>query len=352
MNLVSLIILILILGIIIFVHELGHFLAAKKSGVYVEEFALGMGPKIFSFKRKKDETLYSIRLFPIGGFVSMANSEEDSSTKLRKDQVLENKSFFQKLTVLIIGIIFNLILALLLLFINGLIYGNLDTRPFIGGIEEDSPAYNSGIKEGDLILKVEGIEVKTYNDVLIEINKNESLEKFTFLIKQDNKNKEVVITPVTKEIDGSEVRSFGIAFANKRYYGFSTTIKYSLKEFGNMIKNIIVILANLVTGNISLKNLSGPIGIYTIIDNVKSSFENLIYLTAYLSINVAVINLIPIPVFDGGRILLLVIEKIINKKLNPNVEKYLNLIGFIMLIVLTIYVTLNDIVKIFTTYGG
>lgn len=350
MNLISLLILILILGIIIFVHELGHFLAAKKNGVYVEEFALGMGPKIFNFRRKKDETLYSIRLFPVGGFVSMANSEEDGPNKLRKDQILENKSFLQKVTVLIIGVVFNLILAFSLLFINGLIYGNSDTRPFIGQIEENSPAYNSGLKKGDLILKVEGVKVKTYNDVLIELNKNEALEEFTFLIKQDEKSKEIIITPVNKEIDGEEVRSFGIAFANKKIHGFLNTIKYSVKEFGNMMKSIFVIIANLITGNISLKNVSGPIGIYTIIDNVKETgLENLIYLTAYLSMNIAIINLIPIPVFDGGRALLVVIERIINKKLNSNVEKYLNLIGFIMLITLTVYVTLNDIIKIFTT---
>lgn len=348
MNLISLLILILILGIIIFVHELGHFLAAKKNGVYVEEFALGMGPKIFSFKRKNDETLYAIRLLPIGGFVAMANSEEDASVKLRKNQILENKSFFQKITVFIIGILFNLVLAFLLLFINGLIYGNNDTRPFIGGIEEDSPAYNSGIKEGDLILEVEGVKVKTQNDVLIEINKNESLEEFEFVVKQDDEAKKMVISPVTKEINGSKVRTFGIAFKNNKIYGFVNTIKYSSKEFLNMLKSIIVILANLFTGNISLKNLSGPIGIYTLIDNIKATgFENLIYLTAYLSVNVAVINLIPIPVFDGGRILLLIIEKILKRKLNPNVEKYLNLIGFILLIILTIYVTLNDIMKIF-----
>ncbi len=348
MNLISLLILILILGIIIFVHELGHFIAAKKNKIYVEEFALGMGPKIFSFRRKKDETLYSIRLFPVGGFVSMANSEEDSSGKLRKDQVLENKSFLQKLTVLILGIIFNFILAFFLLFISGLIYGNPDTRPFIGNIEKDSPAYISGLKEGDLILEVEGSKVKTYNDVLIELNKNEELKKFSFLVSQNESNKKIIITPVDKEIDGEKVRSFGLSFANNKIYGFINTVKYSVIEFGNMMKSIFVIITNLITGNISLKNVSGPIGIYTIIDNVKETgLENLIYLTAYLSMNIGIINLIPIPVFDGGRILLVLIERILNKKLSPNVEKYLNLVGFILLISLTIYVTLNDILKLF-----
>lgn len=351
MDLVSLIILILILGTIIFVHELGHFIAAKKNGIYVEEFSLGMGPVIYSFKRnkkKKDETLYALRLFPIGGYVSMANSQEDGPKELRDDQVLENKTFLRKLIVLITGILFNFVLTFLLLFINGLIFGNPDTRPFIGKVDMDSPAYVAGLKEGDLILEVEDVIVKTYNDVLIELNKNEKMESISFLIENETEKKQIDITPALKEIDGQKVKVFGISFAASKTYGFVNSIKYSVGEFANMMKSILVVIANLVTGNISLNNVSGPIGIYSIIDNVKDTgIENIIYLVAYLSMNVAIINLIPIPVFDGGRILLFAIEKLLNKKLHPNVEKYLNLIGFILLLLLTIYVTLNDILKLF-----
>lgn len=348
MNLLSLLIFIIILGLIIFIHELGHFLAAKKSKVYVEEFSLGMGPKIYSFKRKNDETTYSLRAFPIGGFVSLINTEEEGK-KVRKDQVLENKSFFQKISILLIGILFNFLLAIFLLFLGGLIFGSPDTRPFISSVEENSPAYISGIKEGDLILKVENKKVDTYNDVLLELTKTSENEEYVFLVREKNKTeKEIVVTPTIKEENGEQVKKFGIAFSNTKKTGFINAVKYSINEFLNITKNIFAIIISLFSGNISIKNISGPIGIYSLIDNVKSTgFFNIIYLTAYLSVNIGIINLIPLPIFDGGRALIVFIEKILNKKVDHKIENVLNYIGFILLIILSLFVTFNDILKLF-----
>ncbi len=348
MNLLSLLIFIIILGIIILIHEFGHFIASKKAKVYVEEFALGMGPKIYSFRRKNDETLYSIRLFPIGGFVSLINTEEEGK-KVRKDQVLENKSFFQKLSIILIGILFNFLLAIFLLFIGGLIFGSPDTRPIISSVEENSSAFVSGIKEGDLILEIDGKEVSTYNDVLIELTKKRESNDYEFLIKDVKEEiKKLTVTPTVQDENGEQVKKFGIAFSSQKNTGIISALKYSVNEFLNITKNIFSIILSLFSGNMSIKNISGPIGIYSLIDSVRSTgLFNIIYLTAYLSINVGIINLIPLPIFDGGRALVIIIERIINKKVDVKIENILNYIGFTLLILLSLFVTLNDILKLF-----
>lgn len=345
--LITLIILIVVLGIIVFIHELGHFLAAKKSGVHVYEFALGMGPKIFSFKRKGDPTIYSLRLLPLGGFNALA-SEVESSKGVRKEEILENKTYLQRFFVLIMGIVFNFILAVILLFINGLIYGSPVTDPYIGKVLENSPAYEAGLQTDDLVLSINGKNVKSFDDVLLE-TKFTSEDTYEFIVLRDKKEVKVDIKPnITKDEEGKEIREFGFGTSVKKEKGFVNALKYgAISTYKNSI-SVFKILGKLVTGKIGADNLSGPIGVFSVIDNVKSSgLESLIYLTAYLSINVAIINFIPIPVFDGGRILLLLIEKIKGKKLNPKIENTLNNIGTILLLMLMVYVTLNDILKIF-----
>lgn len=344
---ITLIILILVLGIIVFIHELGHFIAAKKSGVHVYEFALGMGPKIFSFKRKGDPTIYSLRLLPLGGFNALA-SEVESSKGVRKEEILENKTYLQRFFVLIMGIVFNFILAVILLFINGLIYGSPVTDPYIGKVLENSPAYEAGLKTDDLVLSINGKNVKSFDDVLLE-TKFTSHDTYEFLVLRDGKEVKVDIKPnITKDEEGKEVREFGFGTSVKKEKGFVNALKYgAVSTYKNSI-SVFKILGKLVTGKIGADNLSGPIGVFSVIDNIKASgLESIIYLTAYLSINVAIINFIPIPVFDGGRILLLLIEKIKGKKLNPKIETTLNNIGTILLLILMLYVTLNDILKIF-----
>lgn len=344
---ITLIILILVLGIIVFIHELGHFIAAKKSGVHVYEFALGMGPKIFSFKRKGDPTIYSLRLLPLGGFNALA-SEVETSKGVRKEDILENKTHLQRFFVLIMGIVFNFILAIVLLFINGLAYGSPVTDPYIGKVLENSPAYEAGLKTDDLVLSINGKNVKSFDDVLLE-TKFTSHDTYEFLVLRDGKEVKIDIKPnITKDEEGKEVREFGFGTSVKKEKGFVNALKYGVVSTYKNSISVFKILGKLVTGKIGADNLSGPIGVFSVIDNIKASgLESIIYLTAYLSINVAIINFIPIPVFDGGRILLLLIEKIKGKKLNPKIETTLNNIGTILLLILMLYVTLNDILKIF-----
>ncbi len=344
---ITLLILILILGLIITIHEFGHFISAKKAGVYVEEFSIGMGPVIWKSKKDKGGTTYSLRLLPIGGFVAMA-SEAIEGKKLKKSQILENKNFFVRLAVLLMGIIFNFILCIVMLFINGIIYGSPDNTPIIGQILEESPADHYGLKTGDIIKKINGVKMTSWDDVLLEISVKKPLDEYDFVIERDKEEYSFLVVPnkVVNE-EGEEVNSFGIGVNITKNYGFVSALKYSFTGFAEMFRSIVMVLKNLFTGGVSVKNLSGPVGIFTVIDQVKSTgFENIIYLIAYLSVNVGVINLLPIPVFDGGRVVLLIVETISRKKY-PKLEMVLNYIGFGLMILLMLVVTFNDILKLF-----
>lgn len=345
----TLIILFLMLGIIVFIHEFAHFIMAKKIGVYVDEFSLGMGPVILKYKPKKSETTYSLRALPIGGYVSMADKEIKDS-KIKKDKILENKSFLQKFLVLIAGIVFNCLSAILFFFISGLFYGRPVNEPFIGAVSESSPAYNAGIIKGDKIEKINGIQIENWDDIVLELSAKELKEKYEFeILKKDGTIKTYTLVPIINKTEKGETRSFGISAGEpKKEKGFLPALKYGIFGFIDNSKTIFRILGSLFTGEVKMESLSGPVGIFGVINEVKSQgLEILLYLTAYLSINVAIINLLPIPVFDGGRILLIIIEKITNKKTNEKIENALNIIGFGLMILLMIFVTFNDIIKLF-----
>lgn len=346
---ITLLILILILGLIIAIHEFGHFIAAKKSGVYVDEFSLGMGPVLIKYKPKKSETTYSLRVFPIGGFVAMAEKEDPNNKKIKKDRVLENKSFLHKFIVLINGIFFNCLLAILLFFISGLIFGRPVQDPIIKSVSENTPAYFAGLETGDKIIKINNTTVETWDDFVLEVSAKKIKDNYVFtVLKSDGSTKTYDIVPEIKEINGEETRVFGIQIEGATHKkGFTNAIKYAFEGFWDNTITIFKIVGSLFTGEVSVNTLSGPVGIFSLIDSVRSQgLEVLLYLTAYLSINVAVINLVPIPVFDGGRILLLIIEKITKKKCNENVEYIINIIGFALMIILMIYVTYNDIFRL------
>lgn len=350
-TIITILILCIILGLIISIHEFGHFIAAKKSGVYVDEFSIGMGPVLWKHKPKKSETTYSLRLLPIGGFVSMAEKADPDNKKIKKDQILENKSFWHNLWVFINGIVFNFLLAIVLFFISGLIYGRPISQAIVGAVSEDGAAAKVGIVAGDQIVKVNGVEIQTLDDFLLEASAKKLEKEYIFTVKKaDNTYVDYNIYPDVKydEKGKEESRIFGIMFSGSTYKkGFGQAIIYGFSGFWDNFTTIFKILGSLFNGKVSVNSLSGPVGIYTIVDDVKSQgLEVLIYLTAYLSINVGIINLFPIPVFDGGRIFILLIEKIIGRKTNEKLENALNLIGFGLMILLMIYVTFNDIIRL------
>ena len=337
---------ILVLTITIMVHELGHFICAKKAGVYVYEFSLGMGPKILS--HKKGETDYSIRLFPIGGFVSMAG-EDTSDTKIPSDRQLCNKSILIRFVTMIAGITFNILLAIILLFIIGLFSGNPSKDTTINNIVSEYPISNTSIQIGDVITHIDNVKVSSYEDIALELTVK-SGKNVNITVKHSDNNIETVnVKPIYTERGDTKGYSYGFSLDTTKQKGFINAIKYSFKQTKNLLVQMYRILYYLITGNLSFDNLSGPIGIFSIVGSAaKSGFLNIIYLIAYLCINVAVINLLPFPAFDGGRVLFLIIEKIKGSKVNPNIENAIHTIGFVLLMILMIYVSYNDIIRLFT----
>lgn len=334
---------ILILGITIMIHELGHFIFAKKAGVYVYEFSLGMGPKLFKFKRKNDETEYSIRLFPIGGFVSMAG-EDMEEEKIPKEQQLVNKKWYQRFLTIIAGIMFNFILAIILLFVIALINGSPSFKPIISSIEPTYQISETGIKIGDVITKINGKKISSQDDLVLELQINNGK---TIEIEVNNKET-FKVTPTLVTENGVSSYIYGFSLDNSVEKGILPSIKYAFLKTGSLIKQMTNIILYLVTGKLSLNSLSGPIGIYNVVADVsKTGILNMMYLIAYLCINVGFINFLPIPAFDGGRLLFLIIEKIKGSKVNPKIENMIHSIGFLLLMILMVVVTYNDIIRIF-----
>ena len=346
----TLILFIFILGIIVLVHEGGHFLFAKLVGVHVYEFSIGMGPKVIQ-KIAKDKTKYSIRLIPIGGFVSLAGEEVDpEKLKEHKGSNLQDKKPWQRFLVMFMGVGFNFIFAFLILIISGLIFGAPSTEPIITEVADNYPAAIAGIEANDKVLRINDHKVTYKDDISLYLALEDLNNTVEFEVeKQDGTVRTYQVKPI-KEIasDKSERYVVGIVMGSEINHGLVNAIKYGFNEELAIFKQMYIVLGNLFTGGVSVNQLSGPVGIYSVVGQMsKQGLVALIYLMALLSINVGVINLLPLPAFDGGRILFLLIEKIKGSPVDPKVENTIHSIGFILLILLMLYVTFNDILRLF-----
>lgn len=338
---------IFVLGVTVLIHELGHFIFAKRAGVYVYEFSIGMGPQLFKFNRKNDETVYSIRLLPIGGFVSMAGEDLEIDNKIPKDKQLCNKSWCDRFLVLFAGIAFNFLLAIIILFTIGMINGVPKNNLEIANIESNYDISKTGIQIGDVITKVNGKKITSYEQLSVELAVNNG-KKIDLTVKNNNQENTYEIEPTLIEVDGTTSYVYGFSLNNEIEKGFVKSIEYAFSKTGALTNQMVLIVKYLVTGKLSLNNLSGPVGIYQVVDQARTlGFLNVLYLIAYLCINVGFINFIPFPAFDGGRILFLIIEKIKGSKVNPKVENTIHSVGFALLMILMLFVTYNDIIRIF-----
>lgn len=344
----SLILFILILGAIVTVHEFGHFIFAKLSNMYVYEFSIGMGKKLFGKKKKNGETEFCIRMIPLGGFVMIAG-EDISDDKIPADRQMCNKGFLSRFIVLFAGAFNNFLFALLILFISALIYGAVSTKPYIGTIAEGYPAYDAGIEEGDLLLSLNGKKISNWDQGLVMLQTMNG-EAVVFEVEKSNGNiVSYTIEPI-KEVDEDDNVSykFGISTKYEKQYGFIASVNYAFKKTFSLFGSMWDTLKYLFTGKVSVNQLSGPVGIYSVVDSqAEQGLEAILYLVAYLSINVGIINLLPFPAFDGGRILFLLIEKIFQEPISKDTENLINNIGFYILIALLVYVTFNDVIKLF-----
>ena len=413
---------ILILGVTVFVHELGHFMFAKKYGVYVYEFSIGMGPKLFKFNRKNDETDYCIRLFPIGGFVQMAGEEVEVDEKIPEDKRLQSKTAFQRFMIMVAGVMMNFILAFVLLFLIGLfndvsinnVYVNSSTienlsdndkiisvdghfvnnydklalemtlssdKEFnmtvkdikgnkknvkvspvaIGksnliykkdyGFEvENLKVIKSSISEinsGDKITAINGVSVNNYLQMINELSQVQN----ELIVSVENSKgiiKDVQTTIKENKDDQLLGYSYGFYIAGEEAKGLWGAIKYAFLKFFSTVEQMVFTVIYLITGDISLNMLSGPVGIFSVVgQSAKAGFVSVVSLLCLICINVGFINFLPLPAFDGGHILFIIIEKIKGSKVNPKVENTIHNIGFILLMLLMILVTYNDIIRLF-----
>jgi len=348
----TLILFVIILGVTVLVHEFGHYLFARITGVHVHQFSIGMGPAIYKKESKKTGIVYAVRAIPLGGFVQLAGEEVEVEETKKKypGKTLQDKNVFQRFLIMFFGAGFNFIFATVLLFVIGLIFGAKSLEPTLSIVEENSPAYVAGLRAGDKVTRINKHKVTYIDDISVFLQVVNRDEPVTFeVIRQGEESKRTFEVLATKEIiDDETVYRYGIGMQSVVERGFFKSIKYAFNQAGALFKQMFVVLGNLFTGKLSVSQLSGPVGIYSIVGEAKAlGIASLLSLTAFLSINVGVVNLLPIPAFDGGRILFLFIEKIKGSPISPKVENIIHSIGFVLLIILIIYVTLNDILRLF-----
>ena len=354
---IKILLLLFILGIIILVHEFGHFIWAKTFGVHIYEFSIGMGPLLHTHKGKKDGINYNIRAIPIGGFVSMAGEVYDSgevdenNKKIKKDKLMCNKKWWQRLIILVAGVVNNFILAIVILFIYTHIWGGGAITPKVLNVVEDKPAAAAGLKSGDVITNINGYNVSSWDKAQIILYYKNTNEYYTFEVKHtDGTKEEIKIKPeiIKDEETGAESKLFGIQIDAEDTSNVFKSFVYSIRKFNSIISSMVYTIWGLISGKIGLSALSGPVGIYEVVgETINYGINYFLYILAFLSINVGFINILPFPAFDGGHVLFLIIEKIKGSPVNAKIENTCHLIGFILIFLLMIVVTISDIIKLF-----
>ena len=412
---------ILMFGLLVSVHEWGHLIFAKRAGMLAREFAIGFGPKIFSFTR--NETLYTIRLIPAGGYVRVAGDDPEiielkpghhiglefnddrkvnkiivnnkdkhpnaqlvevsavdldhklqiEAYNLGEDEMevfsVDPQAFFimdemetqiapynrqfasktvgQRAMQLFAGPMMNFILAIILFLIIGMVQGVPSEKAIIGEVQPDSAAEEAGMQAGDEVIEIEGNSVSTWMEFteVIQVKPNESVN---LVVQRGDHTENLTVTPNAVEIEeeGIEVGQVGVLLAFEK--SFTKTFTYGFTQTYETTTLIIKNLFMLVTGQLSIEMLSGPVGIYDVTDQViQSGFMSYLMWTAMLSVNLGIINLVPLPALDGGRLLFVGIEAVRGKPIDPQKEGFVHVIGFALLMLLMIVVTWNDIQRLF-----
>lgn len=339
---------IFVFGLLIATHELGHFSVAKLSGIKVLEFAIGMGPKILKFTRK--ETDYTLRLLPIGGYVKMLGEEEDSDDP----RAFSNQSPWKRLAVIVAGAVFNIITAIILFTLvfmnqnpsNPIVANPKDYTTTISKVAEDSAAMDAGLKVNDKILKVDGKEVLKWDDILSTLKSNKG-ESVNLTVESDNTTKDIKLTPKYNEKEKRYL--VGISpVINAEPTGIFESIKNATTQTFTAIKQMLEFFGTLITGGASMDSLGGPVAIVSMSGQAaQAGFLTLVYFAAFLSINLGVLNLIPFPALDGGWVIILLIEALTGKKIDQNKLGIINFIGFALLMILIVFVTFKDVMRLF-----
>lgn len=344
---------ILVFGVLIAVHELGHFMAAKACGVRVNEFSIGMGPALW--KKQKGETQYSLRLFPVGGFCAMEGEEEDSDDPT----ALNNQGFWAKLLIFAAGAAMNFIAGLLIILV---LYADAQAFyvPVVAGFADGCPLESAdGLQEGDRLLRIDGEKVYVYSDIslLMGLNKTGAFDL------QIERNGEVItlrdFTMERREYtdqDGKAYTGYGLYFGAEEAT-LGRKLSYSWNNAMDFARLVRLSLQMLVTGQAGVKDLSGSVGIVSTMTQVgeqaattRAAVENIAYLAALIAVNLAVMNLLPLPALDGGKIFFLVINavsmQLFKKQIPAKYENYIHFAGLILLLALMAVITFSDVWKL------
>lgn len=341
---ISIISAVLIFCVIVVVHEFGHFIVARKCGIDVQEFAIGMGPVIF--KKQGKHTLFTLRLLPLGGFCSMGEDEESDN-----ENSFRNKSVWRRIAVIAAGAIMNLILGFILSLIIFLVAGKVTTT-IIAEIVPSSGCEAAGMAVGDRITKVNGLHIFTANDIIYELRNDED-GVLDFVVERDGEKltfNGVKFGLTVDEETGERVLNYDFKVYMKNMTA-AELLPAAANKFMYYSRLILMSLRDLISGKYGLNNLQGPVGIVTVISESaqESGFDigYLLDIAMLISVNVGIFNLLPLPALDGGRLVFLIIEAIRRKPIKAETEGMVHFAGFALLMLLMIIVTFNDVKNIF-----
>ena len=332
---------VVMLGLIIFVHELGHFLTAKLFKMPVSEFSIGMGPQVFSVDTKN--TAYSFRAIPIGGYVNIEGMEIGSEV----ENGFSSKPAYQRFIVLFAGVFMNFLMAFILLFAIAKINGRIeyDTNAIIGGLVKGG-ANEQILKVDDKILELDGKKINVWTDISKITKASQNKEEISALIERNGKEENITLK-LTKDEENNRV-VLGISPKYKKI-DLSTTesLDFAKNSFNSIFTDTLKGFFTLFSGKASLKEISGPVGIFKVVGEVsKFGWVSIISLCVVLSINIGVLNLLPIPALDGGRIIFVFLE-LFGIKINKKWEEKLHKSGMILLLFFILMISVNDVWKLF-----
>lgn len=327
---------IVIFLVLVLIHEFGHFIVSKLCGVKVHEFAVGMGPAIW--EKQRGETLYSLRIVPIGGYCKLEGEDEASDDP----RAFGSKTPLQRIAILAAGAVMNILLGFaLMLVILFMPKSEVIAVPVIDTVLEDYPAAEAGLQPGDRILEVDGKKISTQLDLSFEMSRYRGGE-IELVYERDGERRRTALTP--KEENGMYYVGYTPQTRALTFTSRITTAYHYTCFYGKMI---VVSLFDLVTGKIGTENMSGPVGIVNEIGSAaQSGLDTLLNLAALITINLGIFNLLPLPALDGGRILFVLAELITRRKIPPEKEGLVHFIGFALLLLLMVFATYNDIVRL------
>lgn len=340
---------ILLFGFLIFIHEGGHFFFARLFKVSIREFAIGMGPKIFSKKSEKSGIAYSLRLFPIGGFVSMEGEDEESEDP----NAFSNKPVWQRIIIVAAGALINITVGILVMSV--LVFGSdylLSTT--VGEVTEGSASYEAGLQVNDVIVAVDGANVHIGDELSYQIMRRGINPVDLTVVRNGEKIVLEDIQYSVEHIEGADfaMMDFKIFAIYPENYNLPTLLKHAFYRSTYTVTMIWESIIDLVSGRYGMEAVSGPVGVTealtdAIDTDVKTGSSTFIYLAVVISMNLGVMNLLPLPALDGGRLVFLIIEAIRRKPLKREVEGYIHFAGIVVLMLLMVFICVKDVIGLF-----